>query len=94
MKFPFPSIDNENPLTWKCKLFGCKDESPSYLSFQIEGEKHGIKGFKRLTVTRTLINISHNGCSWCRNYKKIIGKEINSPFFEMWECDCKICNNN
>lgn len=27
----WPSIKNENPLTWKCKLFGCQDEDVPHM---------------------------------------------------------------
>ena len=26
-----PSLHNENPITLKCKFFGCKEEEPSHL---------------------------------------------------------------
>lgn len=92
----WPSLNNENELTWKCKLFGCRDELlPA--SYYEEKEQHGIKGFERLnlTVATTITEITFSGCIWCRNYRRIYGETKET--WPMSECGleaCELCNPN
>lgn len=92
-KVRFPSITNSNPLTWKCKIFGCRDEFLPLTIFE-SGEHHGItEGFASATAVKTSISIGFKGCIWCFNYKKIIDEPILNPNAGMWLCYCDICVN-
>ncbi len=87
----FPSLKNENPRTWKCKIFGCNDEELP-LIWQEPGEKHGIKGWSFATATRTLTTYIVRGCKWCRNYRTIFGDV--DEIWPKWLCDCEICEKS
>lgn len=84
----WPSCNDENPLTWKCKLFGCRDEYLP-LTYYKEDEKHGVKAWCGATASRTLTAASYKGCIWCMNYQEILDPEelIGCGFY----CDCAIC---
>jgi hypothetical protein len=89
-----PSTNNENKLTWKCKIFGCKDEMLPAVYYD-SGERHGIKGKDRAkgaTASKTTTAIVFSGCIWCLNYKKILGEE--ELIWPKWYCDCEICENS
>jgi hypothetical protein len=88
-KVKWPSLDNENPKTWRCKLFGCRSEELP-LVWQESGEKHGIKGFSFATATKTLISYTFKGCMWCGNFRKLFGDE--DDCWPKWKCGCEICN--
>jgi hypothetical protein len=82
------TMDTSNKLTWKCRLFGCRDEV-SYFYYEKE-EKHGITGgFSFATVATTITEISYEGCYWCSNYRKVIGET--DTIFPAWFCNCDIC---
>jgi hypothetical protein len=83
-----PSLNNQNELTWKCKLFGCKDELMPII-WQEPGEKHGIKGFSFATATRTLLTYTFHGCRWCMNFRKVFEDE--EEICPKWLCDCEVC---
>jgi hypothetical protein len=85
-----PSINNENPLTWKCKLFGCRNEKLP-LIYHKPGEIHGIIGWGNATATATLKEYTYDGCIWCNNYREIF--ECEEPCWPKWFCDCDICKN-
>lgn len=89
MLYKWPSINNSNPLTWKCKIFGCNDDSLP-LIFNEQGERHGIKGFSFATATATIIKYTFHGCSWCKNYSKSPVEE--NEIWPKWLCDCAVCN--
>ena len=83
-----PSVKNENPLTWKCKLFGCRKEELPFVWYE-EGEKHGIKGFSFATATKAISSYVFTGCHWCSNYDKTFGET--DEIWPKWLCDCDIC---
>ena len=87
-----PSLDNENPLTWKCKLFGCRDEYLP-LIFHDSGQRHGIKGYGFATATATLITYTFKGCIWCCNYRQIHEDE-DEDIWPKWFCCCDICKDS
>lgn len=84
----WPSLNNENLLTWKCKLFGCKDELIPTI-FDEHREKHGITGSKLFTAATTWTQITFSGCIWCMNFRRIY--EERGIVFPVWLCDCDIC---
>jgi hypothetical protein len=84
----WPSFNNSNPLTWRCKLFGCKDELAPAIFYEY-GEKHGIQGYSSATAATTCIEISFSGCSWCLNYRRIYSEDK----YTFPICDCEICEN-
>lgn len=84
----FPSLKNKNPLSWKCKLFGCQDKLVP-LTFYDNGEKHGIKE-QQFTAMTTSIEYEFRGCYWCNNFRKIFIKETLT--FPVWGCYCDICD--
>ena len=86
-----PSLDGTNKLTWKCRLFGCRNESLP-LIWHEQGEKHGIKLGSLATVTATLKEFTFKGCIWCGNYRKIFSHE--SEIFPKWLCSCEICDTD
>jgi len=86
-----PSIKNENSLTWKCKLFGCRNEYLPLVYYD-KGEKHGIFGFSYATAATTTIECSYIGCYWCHNYREI--REQTTLGFPAWVCDCEICEKS
>lgn len=88
-KIRFPSIDNSNPLTWKCKIFGCRDEFLP-LTIYDSGEQHGIKNQGKYTAATTSTKITYKGCIWCFNYKKIMDEPVLT--FPIWACYCDRCN--
>jgi hypothetical protein len=83
----FPSLNNENSLTPKCKIFGCQDKEMP-LTWYDSGEKHGVK-FGKYTATKTYTISSFRGCYWCHNFRKIMGPEIED--WPKWKCYCEIC---
>jgi hypothetical protein len=84
-----PSTDGTNERTWKCKLFGCRDERLPMFYYE-RGEQHGItSGFGIATVATTTTDIGYRGCHWCGNYKKIVGNT--DLCFPAWFCDCDVC---
>jgi hypothetical protein len=84
-----PSIKNQNPKTWKCKIFGCRDEWLP-LTFYEQEECHGITGgFSFATVATAIIGVGYKGCHWCQNYQKITDEPVIT--FPAWLCDCDIC---
>ena len=84
-----PSITNSNPKTWKCKLFGCRDEWLPLISYEA-GERHGITGgFSWATVATTSAFVGYKGCYWCNNYQKIMDEPTLN--FPAWLCDCDVC---
>ena len=87
----WPSLHNSNPKTWKCKLFGCKDEEMYGVTFLESGEKHGI-GMGKLTATTTVTTITYRGCSWCLNYIEVRGEERET--WPKWQCSCPICDSD
>jgi len=86
----WPSINNENPLTWKCKVFGFKNEELP-LTWYDSGEKHGIK-FGKYTATKTYTKATFKGCIWCMNYKKLSEQEVED--WPKWTCSCEVCENH
>jgi hypothetical protein len=85
----WPSINNSNPRTWKCKIFGCRDEFLP-LTYCEGGEQHGITvGFSYGTAVSITTYIPFKGCLWCKNFHKIYDEPI--KHFPAWLCDCKIC---
>ena len=68
-----PSINNKNPLTWKCKIFGCKDDTLP-LSWYDSKEEHGIKGNGKFTAATLSVLYEFRGCMWCANFRKIFVK--------------------
>jgi hypothetical protein len=86
----WPSLHNENKLTWKCKFFGCKDEELP-LTFHDEEEKHGMK-LGHFTATKMIITYVYRGCMWCRNFRAIREKE--EMIFPMWKCWCETCEKS
>lgn len=91
MKVKFPSITNSNPLIWKCKIFGCRDEFLPVVIYD-SGERHGItEGLGRATAAKTFFSIGYKGCHWCHNYKKIVGEPQLNINAGIWLCDCDIC---
>lgn len=88
-KIRYPSTTNSNSLTWKCKIFGCRDEFLPLVAGE-NGEKHGVKNFGKLTASTTFIKVTYKGCHWYRNYKKIMDEP--TLIFPMWICDCDQCN--
>jgi hypothetical protein len=89
-EFIWPSTKNENKLTWKCKLFGCKDYMLP-LTYCKDGEKHGVKAGMGATATTITLTASYKGCIWCRNYIEIINEGV--VRLPGWICDCEICQN-
>ena len=84
--------DIQHRLTWKCKLFGCKNEYLDNFTYHDTGVKHGAK--ERAygsTACATYTICVYKGCSWCSNYKEERGEEIES--WPKWFCDCEICEN-
>jgi len=91
MKNIIPSTTNSNSPTWRCKIFGCRDEFLPLTIFET-GERHGITGgLGRATASKTSISIGYKGCYWCNNYKKIVDEPILNINAGMWLCDCDIC---
>jgi hypothetical protein len=84
-----PSIDNENLLTWKCKVFGCRNNELLGFSFHEGGERHGVIGLGKLTATTTLIESAFRGCHWCQNWTKSLLEE--KDCWPKWQCDCEVC---
>jgi hypothetical protein len=91
MNIRFPSYTKSNPLTWKCKFFGCKNEVLP-LTWYEDSEKHGIKNISYCTVITITKRFSFKGCLWCHNYDKILEEEIEG--FPVWECYCEKCNKD
>lgn len=87
----FPSLNNSNKLTWKCKIFGCRNEQHPLL-WQENGERHGVKGWGRITAIGTLITYIFMGCRWCQNYTKIKAEEDDCYYGPWWECSCDVCD--
>ncbi len=89
MKNKYPSL-SKNPLTWKCKLFGCRNIRLPCTMFDRK-EKHGILG-KNYVACTLILTIGFVGCFWCKNYNKIIEKEEEN--YPIWKyCDCDECEN-
>src|SRR5271167_4835365 len=86
----FPSLNNENPLTWRCKVFGCKDEELQGCIVHEAGEMHGIRNFGRYTAVQTFTEITFSGCMWCKNFRRVVGEE--KQVFPVWECSCPVCD--
>jgi hypothetical protein len=87
--FKIPSFDNNNKLTWKCKIFGCRDEWHPVI-FHDNDERHGItEGFSWATAATLITEITFKGCHWCNNYQKIVEELMTT--FPAWICDCNIC---
>lgn len=92
MKIPFPSFKNTNKLTWKCKIFGCRNKKLQDIIGD-EGERHGLKSFGgKYTATKTNRIYSLIGCRWCQNWKKVFERE--EDIFKIWLCDCEKCNQD
>ena len=68
-----PSLNNENRLTLRCKLFGCRNEEAP-VTYYDEGERHGVKDLGKYSATKTVSKITWRGCWWCGNFKKMIGE--------------------
>ena len=86
-----PFIDGRNPLTWKCKILGCRDEQlPAY--FNVTREKHGVRIGTHATVVTVPIEITFWWCRWCGNHRKITGEK---PWtFPICLCFCPICEQS
>lgn len=92
MKIKFPSLDDKNKLTWKCKLFGCRKHKLHNILCE-EGEKHGLNFGKYGTAIKTGRIFSCIGCYWCQNWKKVFEREeYNINNYRVWICDCDQCN--
>jgi hypothetical protein len=81
---------NDNPLTWKCKLFGCRNEYLPLIYSEPGQEKHGFQKYQSYGLaSRTIVMFVFIGCPWCENYIKI--SDPPDMVGEKWICDCNIC---
>ncbi len=81
------ALNDALPKTWKCKIFGCKDELLPF-TYMDKGERHGLE-LGQATATATFTNVKFSGCDWCGNYKAIRNKETDC--YPKWFCDCELC---